>query len=110
MKKKIYIKLLVVILISNYTFSQQDGFIKVIGRTLSSNGNSSVTPEPNASERISFNDAKQLKKDLNEARKNVSRISKKRIEPIKAKVEDLNTLIKGSVVHEKNKNKKGNVV
>ena len=72
MNKKILLPLLLTILVNNYGTIKADSFFSSIGRTY--NGNS--TPVPNAAdqseEKISFNTAKDLKKNLKEHARKIS--------------------------------------
>ena len=95
MNKKLYITLLAMFA-GNYVTAD---YVRSIGRTL--NGNNFVKQAPD--EKISFTEAKQIKRDLNTTTKNVSNVSKKSAEVIKAKVANLKDLIEKSQISKKSK-------
>lgn len=106
MNKKLYTQLLLVILVGNYVVAtDESSFFSTVGRTLSSNGNSTITRIPN--EKISFSDAKNLKKEMRNISKNVSNLSAQKKDEVKTKVTKLADLVKkNQVANKKSKVKK----
>jgi len=95
MNKKLYIALLAIIA-GNCVATD---YVRSVGRTL--NGSGVLAQEP--VERISFSEAKKIKRDLNETTKKIANVSRKNSELIKAKIANLNDLIEKSQVSKKSR-------
>lgn len=104
MNKKLYAQLLLAMLVGNYAVAEETFFHKV-GRTLNGNGNSTI-PVPVPNEKISFSDAKDLKRQMRKISKDVSSLSVAKKDEVKTKVTNLSNLVKQNQVAKKGKVKK----
>jgi hypothetical protein len=98
MNKKLYAQLLLAILIGNNVVAETDGFFNRVGRTLNGNTPAVMTASTAPVERISFSDAKDLKKQMRDISKNVSGLSVQKRDEVKTKVTKLADLVKKNQV------------
>jgi hypothetical protein len=104
MNKKLYAQLLLAILVANYAVADEGSFFSTVGRSY--NGNTFNVPKGVPTEKISFSDAKDLKRQMKDISKNVSTLSAERKDEVKTKVTKLADLVKKNQVAHKGKVKK----
>lgn len=100
MNKKLYTQLLLAVLVSSYAVASD--YTRAIGRTL--NGSESFSKSGlDIAKQIPLSDAKDLKKQMNDISKNISKLSANKKDEVKAKVSSLADLVEKNKVDVKKK-------